>query len=76
MHFRFSRKVRGPGLATDLPLAGPRGVLAHDGVLYVADTFNGRVLVVVEGVAHEVAGDSLDALPADLNAYGTFSPVT
>jgi DNA-binding beta-propeller fold protein YncE len=47
-------------LATEATLAGPSGLtLGHDGTLYIADTFNGRVRVVdpVGGLIRTIAGD-------------------
>ena len=45
--------------ATDASLAGPSGVVVRDGVLYIADTFNGRIRAVdlSTGLISTVAGD-------------------
>lgn len=45
--------------AAHASLAGPSGIVVRDGVLYIADTFNGRVRAVdlATGVIATVAGD-------------------
>lgn len=45
--------------ATSASLAGPSGVMVRDGVLYIADTFNGRIRAVnlSSGLISTVAGD-------------------
>lgn len=47
------------GPAAHASLAGPSGIVVRDGVLYIADTFNGRVRAVdlATGVITTVAGD-------------------
>jgi sugar lactone lactonase YvrE len=45
--------------AANASLAGPSGIVVRDGVLYIADTFNGRIRAVdlAVGVIATVAGD-------------------
>ena len=45
--------------ATAASLAGPSGLVVRDGVLYIADTFNGRIRAVdlLTGVISTMAGD-------------------